>query len=213
MSKTRHSKNREERLNNKRRMFLTTLVTMGGVATAASFAPWTQFLWDSIVKGGDLIRDKIRFADGRTANINNVPLNSASTFVYPRIGDPVADAEPFRRFQLIRLHKDLGGDKESPSAFRAYSMICVHLWCLWNYYSDRRLMNATVDGTIECPCHGSKYDPNNGLAVAGPAAMQTEPNNALPRLDIEIEDNGDLMVVPPTWTVTRNGVIGFGRYV
>jgi ubiquinol-cytochrome c reductase iron-sulfur subunit len=92
-------------------------------------------------------------------------------------------------------------------------MICVHLWCLWNYYADRRLMNATVDGTIECPCHGSKYDPNNGLAVAGPAAMQTEPNNALPRLDIEIEDNGDLVVIPPTWTVSRNGVIGFGRYV
>ena len=94
MSKTRHSKNREERLNNKRRMFLTTLVTMGGVATAASFAPWTQFLWDSIVKGGELVRNKIRFADGRTANVDNVPINSASTFVYPRTGDPIADAEP-----------------------------------------------------------------------------------------------------------------------
>ena len=205
MSKTRHSKNREERLNSKRRMFLTVLATMGGVATAATFAPWTQFLWDSIVKGGDLIRDKIRFADGRTANVDNVPINSASTFVYPRTGDPIADAEPFRRFQLIRLHKDLGGDQESPKAFRAYSMICVHLWCLWDYKAERN--------RIECPCHGSMYDVETGLAFQGPAALQQPPNNALPELSLRVDEEGNLWVKPPLWDTKNNGVVGYGRYV
>ena len=211
-SKTK-PKRKEDRLAEQRRRFLALLATAGGVATAASLAPWTEFLLSSIIKGGEETRQQIRLPDSRIASIANTPINTAATFVYPRTGDPVADAEPFRRFQLIRLSKENGGEASDPSALRAYSMICVHLWCLWDYKPERVPEGEDTLGSIECPCHGSKYRPIDGLAVAGPAFLQTAPNNALARLSLEVDDDGQIWVLPPVWNVNDNGVVGFGRYI
>ena len=222
---TRKPKRKEDRIAAQRRKFLSLLAAAGGVATVASMAPWAEFMLSSIIKGGDEGRQQIRLPlpDGRTPSVELEPKgvqkknkflpNTHGTFVYPRTGDPVADSEPFRRFQLIRLHPDLGGDAEDVSAFRAYSMICVHLWCLWDYYSDRMPKGSQTSGSIECPCHGSKYNPVDGVAVAGPASLQTPPNNALAQLTLDVNDDNTLVVVPPVWNVNENGVVGFGRYV
>jgi hypothetical protein len=35
----------------------------------------------------------------------------------------------------------------------------------------------------------------------------------LPRLDLEADSKGDLWILPPTWDLYKNGIIGFGRYV
>ena len=206
-------KRRDELRDEKRRNFLKLFAVIGGVTATASVAPWTEFLLSSIIKGTEEGRQKILLPDGRLASVDSVPTNSSATFVYPRSGDPIADAEPFRRFQLIRLNPELGGNADDATAFRAYSMICVHLWCLWDYYSDRIPKNENIAGSIECPCHGSKYSPFNGLAVEGPASMQTAPNNALPSLSLEVDSDGALWVLPPVWNVNENGVVGFGRYV
>jgi Rieske Fe-S protein len=44
--------------------------------------------------------------------------------------------------------------------FKAFTAICTHQGCT---VSDVR------NGTINCPCHGSKFSPRDGSVVAGPA--------------------------------------------
>lgn len=187
-----------------RRSFLKALLAAGGALSLLPYLPMGSFL---LPIGGQPLgeRQKIVLADGTVPNVKTFPVNSRVVFVYPRTGDAGLDSEPFRRFQLIRLPKEFRGDVNDASAFRAYSMICVHLWCLWDYKPQRR--------REECPCHGSIYDPCSGLAIAGPASLQTPPNNALPKLDLAVEGDGSVSVLSPTWSVNANGLIGFGRRV
>ncbi|MER5311725.1 Rieske (2Fe-2S) protein [Streptomyces sp. NPDC002773] len=44
--------------------------------------------------------------------------------------------------------------------FKAFSAVCTHQGCL---------VNKVADGTIDCPCHGSKYRVADGSVVNGPA--------------------------------------------
>jgi Rieske Fe-S protein len=56
--------------------------------------------------------------------------------------------------------------------FKAFSAVCTHQGCI---------VNSVSDGTIDCPCHGSKFSIKDGSVVHGPA---TEP---LPSVAIKVE--------------------------
>jgi Rieske Fe-S protein len=58
--------------------------------------------------------------------------------------------------------------------FKAFSAICTHQGCT---------VSTVSDGTINCPCHGSKYKIENAAVVHGPA---TRP---LPAKQITVEGN------------------------
>ena len=45
-------------------------------------------------------------------------------------------------------------------AFRAFTAICTHQGCI---------VTSVSNGTIDCPCHGSKYSIKDGSVVHGPA--------------------------------------------
>jgi Rieske Fe-S protein len=47
-------------------------------------------------------------------------------------------------------------------AFHAFTAICTHQGCI---------VDAVSGGTIDCPCHGSKYSAVNGSVVNGPATL------------------------------------------
>ncbi len=54
----------------------------------------------------------------------------------------------------------------SGGEFVAFSSICTHQGCP---------VSEVVDGTINCPCHGSKYAIADGSVVAGPAPAPLPP--------------------------------------
>ena len=55
----------------------------------------------------------------------------------------------------------------TPGEFRGFGIVCTHDGCE---------LDAVADGTINCPCHGSRYAVSDGSVVRGPArtGLRTE---------------------------------------
>ncbi|MFK0258830.1 Rieske (2Fe-2S) protein [Streptomyces sp. NPDC090445] len=65
----------------------------------------------------------------------------------------------------------------SAGTFRCFTAVCTHQGCL---------VNKVANGTIDCPCHGSKYNMSDGAVVHGPA---TRP---LAQQKIAVSPSGDI---------------------
>jgi Rieske Fe-S protein len=50
--------------------------------------------------------------------------------------------------------------------FRGFSAVCTHAGCI---------VGSVSGGTINCPCHGSRFNITNGSVVNGPAASPLPP--------------------------------------
>ncbi|MHA7664173.1 Rieske (2Fe-2S) protein [Mycolicibacterium sp. HS_4_1] len=50
--------------------------------------------------------------------------------------------------------------------FKAFSAVCTHRQCT---------VSKVADGTIDCPCHGSRYSAVDGSVVKGPAEKPLAP--------------------------------------
>lgn len=55
--------------------------------------------------------------------------------------------------------------------FKAFSATCTHAGCI---------VSGVENNEIACGCHGAKFDPESGMAIAGPA------RSALGKISLEI---------------------------
>jgi ubiquinol-cytochrome c reductase iron-sulfur subunit len=194
--------------------FLKLMAAAGSVMTFTPFVEWGKFLPNP--RSSDTQKARVEIPDGSQANIDTFPVNHSETVIYPKANDPVLNKEAFRTWQLIRLPREIGGDRNDVGAFRMYSMVCLHLWCLWKYFPrgpDPENPSKVINGNGQCPCHGSMYDIFTGKAYQGPAALQGPPSNVLPRLDLEVDGDGYLWILPANWSVDGNGIVGYGRFL
>ena len=187
-----------------RRDFLKLMGAAGTSVAFAPFVPWGKFMPNP--SSTVLEKVPVILPDGTQANLNTFPVNHAEVITYPETVDEVLNEEAFRKWQFIRLPEKFGGTRKDVSSFRAYSMVCLHLWCLWKYWPDEGRMRG------ECPCHGSMYDVRTGTSFAGPASVQAAPSNTLAQLNFEADSDGFMYISPPTWGVNENGVVGYGRF-
>ncbi|MEM2746763.1 MAG: Rieske 2Fe-2S domain-containing protein [Candidatus Caldarchaeum sp.] len=163
-----------------RRNILRTIFGASLLAAVAPFLSWGGFFYRPEAKGGG-IRQRI-------INLKDLPVNSRYTFPFPATGDAMVDSDPFRQYILVHLPS---GD------LRAFSKVCVHLWCLYDYIPEKR--------EFQCPCHGSVYNADTGVAIRGPAAFQPYPTNALPELILEVDGDGTV------YATGLKGRVGYGR--
>ncbi|MFI7289038.1 Rieske (2Fe-2S) protein [Streptomyces anulatus] len=66
---------------------------------------------------------------------------------------PVGGGTVFKERKVVVTQPEEG-------EFRAFSGVCTHASCL---------VSTVSDGTINCPCHGSKYSITDAAVEAGPA--------------------------------------------
>jgi Rieske Fe-S protein len=79
---------------------------------------------------------------------------------------PFTDARSGEQAVLLRLES---------GEFAAYSALCTHQGCIVAYEAE--------EGMLECPCHGSIFDPTDGGRVEqGPA------ERPLPEVRVEVRD-------------------------
>lgn len=78
----------------------------------------------------------------------------------------------------VYADQDIVITQPSEGEFRAFSATCTHQGCA---------VGDVSEGTINCPCHGSKFAVADGAVVDGPA------NDPLPERNIEV--NGEQIVL------------------
>ncbi|MGB8960474.1 MAG: Rieske (2Fe-2S) protein [Pseudonocardiaceae bacterium] len=62
---------------------------------------------------------------------------------------------------MVFASKKVVVTQPTPGTFTAFSAICTHQGCT---------VNKVANGTIDCPCHGSRFAITDGSVVQGPAS-------------------------------------------
>lgn len=97
-------------------------------------------------------------APGTPAPLGPPAAGSAGTTLGAATDVPVGGGKVFETLEVV-VTQPTAGD------YRGFSAICTHTGCI---------VTTVSDGTINCPCHGSRYR-LDGTVAAGPAPRPLRP--------------------------------------
>lgn len=146
----------ERRLS--RRGFVRLCAALGAGFTASSFLAACGGSAGVDPGGGEPVSGGPEAGEGEAI--------ARASAVKPDAGVAFTDAVSGEQAVLLRSADGL---------IHAYSAVCTHQGCIVAYDAK--------EGTLECPCHDSIFDPENGAeVVSGPA------QRPLPEIPVRIED-------------------------
>ncbi|HEX6354578.1 Rieske (2Fe-2S) protein [Actinophytocola sp.] len=103
---------------------------------------------------------------------------------------PVGGGKVFANQKIVVTQPEAG-------QYKGFSAVCTHQGCL---------VDAVADGTINCPCHASKFKVTDGSVTAGPAPTP------LAAMNVTVNEYGELVTggsAPPgTEETTAPGTTG-----
>ena len=99
--------------------------------------------------------------------------DSSQPSLVPKSDIPIDGGKVFPEYRLVVT-------RPAAEDLRAFTAICTHEGCT---------LAAVVDGTIRCPCHGSRFAITDGAVVQGPARRALTPRT--------IAIQGDSIVLNP----------------
>ena len=105
-------------------------------------------------------------SDGGSSDSPSAGASSSGTTLGAAADIPVGGGTVFKDAKVV-VTQPAEGD------FKCFSAICTHQGCP---------VSAVKDGTIDCPCHGSKFSIEDGSPQGGPA---TQP---LGEVEVTVED-------------------------
>jgi Rieske Fe-S protein len=144
-----------------------TLLAYAGAACAAALAGCTTYNANNGgINGGQAAQSSSAPAgpagvsSSAAAGVSSGAAASSGPVVLARTGDiPVGGGKILTDKKIVITEPQSG-------TFKAFTAVCTHQGCI---------VNSVSGGTINCPCHGSKFSIANGSVVNGPAPSPLAP--------------------------------------
>jgi Rieske Fe-S protein len=136
-----------------------SLLAYAGAACAAALAGCTTYNANNGgINGGQAAQSSS--APAVPAGVSSSAAASSGPVVLARTGDiPVGGGKILTDKKIVITEPQSG-------TFKAFTAVCTHQGCI---------VNSVSGGTINCPCHGSKFSIANGSVVNGPAPSPLAP--------------------------------------
>jgi Rieske Fe-S protein len=108
-----------------------------------------------------------QYGNGSSSSSDSSPKASSGQELATTSDIPVGGGTVFKDQKVVVT-------QPAKNDFKAFSAICTHAGCI---------VDKVADGTIDCPCHGSRFGVEDGAVKAGPAPRP------LPAEKITVEGN------------------------
>ena len=98
-------------------------------------------------------------AGGGASAASGTPAAGGAAVLASTASVPVGGGKILTAQQIVITQPAVG-------SYKAFTAVCTHQGCI---------VSTVADGTIDCPCHGSKFSVKDGSVVNGPAPSPLAP--------------------------------------